>query len=390
MKKAQILSALALAFAMGIAVIPTASTYAFVNYPNTATQAEKDAITADYNAALTAYGELDKADAYATLYGDIEGENGLRKALQDAAKTLTNSYNTDSITDFSKVDINNAIDQINALTNGAAGGLYEKNGDIYVNMNAGSNTKQDLIQNLPKLNRVSDLKGAYSAVKALETAVNQSLTTLNTNYDATKTPVASVKTNLGNINDDIQAFWTAFTGAFGTTVFTTAPSDYALNDLKPVSEDAYDALVNSEAWIEAGKDTKAGRAIQYELLINAAAKLPKYNVVKGLVDAKENFDKIGSTTQSVSPSEARNYIVAFNTAIKNYRDGKTDGTGEGTNKPGEGDNNGGNKAPDTGILANAEGNASTTVAMVAGIATALTAAGAGVVAYRNARRSSRK
>ncbi len=65
------------------------------------------------------------------------------------------------------------------------------------------------------------------------------------------------------------------------------------------------------------------------------------------------------------------------------------GTGEGTNKPND-DKNEGNKAPDTGILANAEGNASTTVAMVAGIATALTAAGAGVVAYRNARRSSRK
>ncbi len=47
------------------------------------------------------------------------------------------------------------------------------------------------------------------------------------------------------------------------------------------------------------------------------------------------------------------------------------------------------KAPTTGVL-NSEANASTTVAMVAGLATALTAAGAGVVAYRNARRSTRK
>jgi len=51
---------------------------------------------------------------------------------------------------------------------------------------------------------------------------------------------------------------------------------------------------------------------------------------------------------------------------------------------------GGIEAPITGVLAGAEGNASTTVAMVAGVATALTAAGAGVVAYRNARRSTRK
>ncbi len=47
-------------------------------------------------------------------------------------------------------------------------------------------------------------------------------------------------------------------------------------------------------------------------------------------------------------------------------------------------------APDTGIIMNTEAGATTTVAMVAGVATALTAAGAGVVAYRNARRSTRK
>ncbi len=64
-----------------------------------------------------------------------------------------------------------------------------------------------------------------------------------------------------------------------------------------------------------------------------------------------------------------------------------DGTGDGTNKP---DDEKDPSAPDTGILSNTEASASTTLAMVAGIATALTAAGAGVVAYRNARRSSRK
>ena len=62
-------------------------------------------------------------------------------------------------------------------------------------------------------------------------------------------------------------------------------------------------------------------------------------------------------------------------------------TGDGTNKP---DDEKDPSAPDTGILSNTEASASTTLAMVAGIATALTAAGAGVVAYRNARRSSRK
>ena len=45
---------------------------------------------------------------------------------------------------------------------------------------------------------------------------------------------------------------------------------------------------------------------------------------------------------------------------------------------------------DSGVLAAADGTASSTVAIVAGIATALTAAGAGVVAYRNARRAGKE
>lgn len=48
---------------------------------------------------------------------------------------------------------------------------------------------------------------------------------------------------------------------------------------------------------------------------------------------------------------------------------------------------GGINAGNDGIIAAADGTASSTVAIVAGIATALTAAGAGVVAYRNARRA---
>ncbi len=45
------------------------------------------------------------------------------------------------------------------------------------------------------------------------------------------------------------------------------------------------------------------------------------------------------------------------------------------------------KVGDTGVLGSAQGTASTTISVVAGLATALTALGAGVVAYRNARRA---
>ena len=67
------------------------------------------------------------------------------------------------------------------------------------------------------------------------------------------------------------------------------------------------------------------------------------------------------------------------------------------NKPEDGDKPGDNNgddqkdpsAPGTGVLSSADGNAATTVSIVAGLATALTALGAGVVAYRSARRSNK-
>lgn len=51
---------------------------------------------------------------------------------------------------------------------------------------------------------------------------------------------------------------------------------------------------------------------------------------------------------------------------------------------------GGVNVGNNGVIAAADGTASSTVAIVAGIATALTAAGAGVVAYRNARRAGKE
>ena len=66
MKKSQVLAALALAFALGLgAVAPTASTYATVLYPVGTTQEQIDAnnlaINSEVNAALKAYGDLEKS-----------------------------------------------------------------------------------------------------------------------------------------------------------------------------------------------------------------------------------------------------------------------------------------------------------------------------------------
>ncbi len=395
MKKSQVLAALALAFALGLgAVAPTASTYATVIYPVGTTQEQIDAnnraINSEVNAALKAYGDLEKVAQYDTLYFQIEDTtSGLRKTISDDVKALLTAYNNDTIANFNKADINSKISQLEALENGATGGLYEKNTDgTYKNIKSTSNLTQATLKSLSNLSRANNLTDAYNAARMLRDTAAQNLSILNKNYN---TPVAGdVVQQAIDLSNGIfagaNAFLTELQGKFAA--ITSTPDDYA-NLIKAVSESAYDSLVNSAAWVNA-TDTVSGRATRYGLAMQAAANLPKYKFVKPLQDAKKEFDKIRDNNQDVDYAKAKEYIAVFNTAIANYRDGKTTG-GDGSNGNNDGDGDGeGNKAPDTGVLANAEGSASTTVAMVAGIATALTAAGAGVVAYRNARRSTRK
>lgn len=394
MKKSQVLAALALAFALGLgAVAPTASTYATVIYPVGTTQEQIDAnnraINSEVNAALKAYGDLEKVAQYDTLYFQIEDTtSGLRKTISDDVKDLLTAYNNDTIANFNKANINGLISQLEALENGATGGLYEKNADdTYKNIKSTSNLTQATLKSLSNLSRANNLTDAYNAARTLRDTAAQNLSILNTNYNTPAAGVVETAINLSNgIFAGANAFLNELQGKF--VAITSTPDAYA-NLIKAVSESAYDSLVNSAAWVNA-TDAISGRATRYGLAMQAAANLPKYKFVKPLQDAKKEFDKIRATDQDVDYAKAKEYIVAFNTAIANYRDGKTTG-GDGSNGNNDGDGNDeGNKAPDTGVLANAEGSASTTVAMVAGIATALTAAGAGVVAYRNARRSTRK
>ncbi len=394
MKKSQVLAALALAFALGLgAVAPTASTYATVIYPVGTTQEQIDAnnraINSEVNAALKAYGDLEKVAQYDTLYFQIEDTtSGLRKTISDDVKDLLTAYNNDTIANFNKANINGLISQLEALENGATGGLYEKNADdTYKNIKSTSNLTQATLKSLSNLSRANNLTDAYNAARTLRDTAAQNLSILNTNYNTPAAGVVETAINLSNgIFAGANAFLNELQGKFAA--ITSTPDAYA-NLIKAVSESAYDSLVNSAAWVNA-TDAISGRATRYGLAMQAAANLPKYKFVKPLQDAKKEFDKIRATDQDVDYAKAKEYIAAFNTAIANYRDGKTTG-GDGSNGNNDGDGNDeGNKAPDTGVLANAEGSASTTVAMVAGIATALTAAGAGVVAYRNARRSTRK
>ncbi len=406
MKKAQILSAIALAFALGV-VVPVAGTYATVVYPvgTTDTQISEynKGINNDVNAALEAYGNLEKVSEYTTLYNSIENDtNGLRELVNNVVKNTLAGYNNDTAfgTGVTKAIINEKIEDVEEVENGAVvtdasgalvGNLYAKDSDgNFYYIKSTSNLTQATLKDMSDLNRAGSLKDAYNAVKTLRDTANQNITILQNNYTTGKSDI--VDTTISTLQDIVTAS-NAFLASIGTNfsnviVSFATPDTYA-NYIKAVNEDTYDTMVNSAAWVDAAKDANTVNAVRYGIILNTATKLPKYNFVEQLADAKAEFDKIKATDQAVDYNKALDYIAAFNTAIKNYRDGKAPVTPtDPDTKPGEEGKD--PTAPDTGILADAEGNASTTVAMVAGVATALTAAGAGVVAYRNARRSTRK
>ena len=206
MKKSQVLAALALAFALGLgAVAPTASTYATVIYPVGTAQEQIDdnsrAINSKVNAALKAYGDLEKVAQYDTLYFQIEDiTSGLRKTISDDVKDLLPDYNNDAIANFNKANINSLISQLEALENGATGGLYEKNADgTYKNIKSTSNLTQATLKSLSNLSRANNLTDAYNAARTLRDTAAQNLSILNTNYNTPAAGVVGTAINLSKI-----------------------------------------------------------------------------------------------------------------------------------------------------------------------------------------------
>ncbi len=408
MKKSQILAALALAFAMGIAVIPTANTYAYVTKNSGATRVEaEDAIYREASNELTEADELEDIAEYTQLYTTLEefgGKDGALKVHEDWATQEKNAINLH----FGKIG-NDTIKYINNAKGYVATTLFKNS------VKPGREAYAKIQDVSLSTTGYSTLTAAFDAIVAARNAAQANVEIIEVNYnkngaltddpvgraqEAYRAIVSDLDGLLAGTNNSLQQYVNAHLSEMhiGTGEFTSVTDmvNTLVNDIKEINFDAYRNLVNST---EYNKPVAASNGTSYDqltiakklgLLAQTARGLSKYQLAGAVAVAANNVQAINSDTASVDYAQAQKYIDTLRAAIKNYRDGKTDGTGEGTNKPGEGDNNGGNKAPDTGILANAEGNASTTVAMVAGIATALTAAGAGVVAYRNARRSSRK
>ncbi len=362
MKKAQILSALALAFALGVAVIPTASTYAasFVQDGKVVDGLNEKIENAIANAMdKCGYHLVNTAkkyyyNEYVTLIGNL-----------DAAET--------AITNAEKAELGVPADA-NATPAVEATGLYKAYDDAITTLVNGAddtaNTADDNTLPSSVEKTIPSSKKSYKAVtdyiKAAIVALNnKALTVVDQDADkatekAFRTAADTLQTALDDAADAIDAA-------------KVAPALDIQHAIEAINNKAFD---NTLTYAEA---VSAANALSSNDGFTTVAKVRNLKVA---IDAAQ---ELVDTKATMPASDADKAINAINKALN----GGTVTGSDLPNNPSDGDGNPNLTSPDTGAL-NAEGNATTTVAMVAGVATALTAAGAGVVAYRNARRSTRK
>ncbi len=344
MKKSQILAALALAFALGVAVIPTASTYAqFVDNNNV--------LDADLTAKVQK--EVDTAKLSCGFHMDNNAQVLYYNLYSDLADALDNTA----------VDVDNA--KITAFS--GAGNLKDSYyATIQAFMTAASLDARHLPAGVPETlpDTITNYDDAVAFIGTEKSGVISKIS-------AASTVTGVVATAYNNAVDSLKANLSA-AKAIVTAAENTAAT--ALMGYMNAINNVYYGLTYDQA-------VKAANALNYSE--NGTCSVARVRNLRIAVNNAQGM--INDGTQNYSATRAEQAIAAIKKALNGGTVTDEDVNQKPDMKPTEG-----NKAPDTGILSNEDGGASTTVAMVAGVATALTAAGAGVVAYRNARRSSRK
>ncbi len=365
MKKAQILSAIALAFALGV-VAPVASTTLTASAVEVTTPATKVS-TADLKAAIAKAESNATYKAYTVLsdtssYTDIN-ETTLLTALNGKIEALNAAYTGDEQAETLADALKVAIETETAAKYTAFANLYNA-------INDKASLNFDNIADLAK-------KAGFTVTLAEDEAkdVNALVTkiTADTGYTSYSNLIKAVK----DANDAIKAQGenvTTLKNALNTWGYQTAD------------------VINTAAATKLEADGSNGPVKALVALATPA--------LNGKVEQKANYadlaTKIGNAKTAAEAGDEEDNATALKAMETAFYKATgivlstvptpADGTGDGTNKP---DDEKDPSAPDTGILSNTEASASTTLAMVAGIATALTAAGAGVVAYRNARRANK-
>ncbi len=355
MKKSQILAAIALAMALGVVAPVAVAENSVYAAEQSAAQKAAEAAVKEFKQSFSTIktvntnGVLAQEYTGAAAYGYIDDNaNALTTAL-DFVKTAEKKDG--AVTTAFK----NAI---KLITNGA-----ETDGSA----------KDDLKPELEAINSVKDLFGTDWTNADLATAkktVKQAIT--NINAAATAETDQDTKTTLQNIARDLQGATTdaeiqklVDAAVKAADQPNTGDSAFkALNGLYTALTGKTAGAINTEAQLNTiASAVKAGFGV---------ANWDKYSRGHLLVDEIEG--KIDTATDEL--------LTAWTNQLK----GAANGSGDTTVDPVKPDiNKPGVNAPATGIAGTAEGTA-TTVSIVAGLATALTALGAGVVAYRSARR----
>ncbi len=404
MKKSHILAALALAFALGV-VAPVAglannaSAYSDENGTATLSDVNNGIAYIENNAQYKAYGEIKEAlrvyNANKTKYADITANaSGVATVAQTiltamgTANTNTAGYGyniSKTTTDIEAEDI--YLDQISlAISKAQTSNLYNAYAKVISILNDDKATDAQLRAAVTTVRTTLGWSEGSTIKEGLGILTKDDYNALHPNEATLLAYRASVPANWTGYSDAV-AIYNAINAAneavakfnagyklfmpllSNSGLLTEAGKNYLRDNINIQPQDyanlATSYIANDSQWaaLQTAVDNAKNTRRQAESGDN-------YTILGNLAQAWKNDAGDESALKTIMARMA-NYVAPVT------------GTGDDQN------NDDINVRPgNTGVVAGAEGTASTTVSIVAGLATALTALGAGVIVYRNARRSS--
>ena len=364
MKKAQILSAIALAFALGV-VAPIAGVYAADGASTrVGSLGTVETTKSDVNTAIAKAEAVENYGKFLNLY------NAVQATVKDGTDVVLPTAK--SVTDLITA-INDKYAPADDITlQGAVNAANDTNVPNYSNWNeiVGLMTKDaGVAENTQRDNLITAVQKVFPTYSAGADATYDSVVTdITTNVAAIKaqydkyspliTAVASANAAM-KVEGNLRAALIAVGESADRVNGLTAIADLKTQATGYPKYTTYASLI--EAVAEAKKDVAANTTADF------ATDITDINTPYKTLTGKDLAD-VAAPTDPVDPEKP--------------------GEGDDNNQNGEGDGKGdGATTPDTGVIANSEATATSTASIMAGIATALTAAGVGVVAFRNIRRN---
>ncbi len=391
MKKSQILAALALAFALGV-VAPVAGALnasAIDHTAQSATCSEVSHVVSVVNGDAT-YKNMLKLKNDAAKYVGTYDEATVKSAITTAMSALQTAGVAVSSIPGSSASLTDTKSA--AATNVANYNTYKGLYDAINNPVA--STLQSFKDNVKDYNAIANVNpviadyswatwAAVVADKNIITGGSMTGTTISGTWafenwskyidliDAVK-DAEDFTTGMNALEADLLAL-----GVSQADIDTTKTPD-ARGALATTKVNGYAEYISGTASVEA-KMTAA---------LSCSAANESTNAYGYVYDIAEALKKADSATYgSKTVTEVADILLGA-TAPTDPVAPEKPGEGDDNNQNGEGDGKGdGATTPDTGVIANSEATATSTASIMAGIATALTAAGVGVVAFRNIRRN---